>query len=226
MEDRNQAIKLRNKGYSYTEILKSVNVSKSSLSEWLRHIKITNTQVERLRSKNAKARKLGSITLKRNRIEKTKTIINKAKLEIRNLSINHLKIIGTILYWTEGSKQKKHDPSKELIFSNSDPKMIRIYLLWLKECLLIKPCDIKFEIYIHETYNKTPKELSAYWSKITKFPILSLNKIYFKKNKVNSYRKNMGTNYHGVLRITVRKSTDMNRKVTGWIQGICREFKA
>jgi len=97
----------------------------------------------------------------------------------------HLKIIGIVLYWTEGSKQKVHDPSKELIFSNSDPKMIRIYLLWLKKCLLIKPSGIKFEIYIHETYKKTPKELSLYWSRITKFPIQNLNKIYFKKNKVN-----------------------------------------
>ncbi|AKM83231.1 hypothetical protein A2422_00265 [Candidatus Woesebacteria bacterium RIFOXYC1_FULL_31_51] len=72
---------------------------------------------------------------------------------------------------------------------------------------------------------RPPKELPLFWSRITKFPIQNLNKIYFKKNKVNSFRKNKGGNYNGVLRITVRNSTDTNRKVTGWIQGICKEFK-
>lgn len=48
-----------------------------------------------------------------------------------------------------------------------------------------------------------------------------LSKIYLKKNKVNSYRKNKGEGYHGVLRITVKKSTDLNRKVMGLVEGIC-----
>jgi len=224
IKDKENVINLRKLGYSYSEILEKVKVSRSSLSLWLRNINITNSQIERLRSKNATARKLGSIALKRNRIEKTKIIIDKAKSEIENLDDYHLKIIGAVLYWTEGSKQKEHNPSKELVFSNSDPKMIKIYLLWLKRCLLIKQEDIKFEIYIHETYNKTPNELISYWSKVSGFSIDKFGKIYLKKNKVNSFRKNRGKEYHGVLRISVRKSTDLNRKVRGWIEGICLQF--
>lgn len=220
-ESREQVVKLRRLGYSYSEILKEVKVSKSSLSSWLRNIKITNLQIERLRSKNSNARNLGSIALKRKRIEKTEAIINKAKLEIGKLDQNYLKVIGAVLYWTEGTKQKEHNPSKELVFNNSDSKMIRIYLLWLKECLQIKQEDIKFEIYIHETYNKTAEELSLYWSEVSGFSEGRLSKIYFKKNKVNSFRKNRGKEYNGVLRISVKRSTDINRKVMGWIEGIC-----
>lgn len=222
--DKENVIKLRKLGYSYSEILRKVKVSKSSLSSWLRDTKITNSQIERLRSKNASARKLGSLVLKRRRIEKTKTIIDNAKSEIIDLDNYHLKIIGSILYWAEGSKQKEHNPSKELVFTNSDTKMIKIYLLWLKNCLLVKPEDIKFEIYIHETYNKTQKELILFWAKISGFTKDNFKKIYFKKNKVNSFRKNRGKEYNGVLRITVKKSTDINRKVMGWVQGICKEF--
>lgn len=147
-------------------------------------------------------------------------------MEIKKIDLNNLKIIGTVLYWAEGSKQNENRPSKELIFTNSDPKMIKIYLLWLNKCLYIKPENIKFEIYIHETYMKTPIQLSLYWSEITKFPKNTLNKIYFKKNKVNSFRKNKGKEYHGVLRVTVRKSTDLSRKVTGWVEGICLQSKS
>ncbi|WKZ25503.1 MAG: hypothetical protein QY322_03915 [bacterium] len=223
--EKKNAIKLRKLGYSYSEILKEVKVSKSSLSSWLRDVKITNSQIDRLRLKNSTARKLGSIVLKRNRIEKTKAIINKAKLEIGKLDQNYLKVIGTVLYWTEGSKQKEHNPSKELVFTNSDVNMIKIYLLWLRKCLSIKPEDIKFEIYIHETYNKTQKELILFWAKISGFTKDNFKKIYFKKNKVNSFRKNRGKEYNGVLRVSVKRSTDINRKVMGWVEGICLQFQ-
>ncbi len=219
--EKDEAVKLRKNGSSYSEILNKVKVSRSTLSEWLRNIKISSVQVDRLRSKNAQARKLGSIALRNNRIIKSKNIINKSKLEISCLDINSLRVIGTTLYWAEGSKQNEHEPSKELIFTNSDPKMLKLYLLWLRRCLLVKKDNIKFEIYIHETYNKTPSELSKYWAGVTKFEIDKLQKIYLKKNKVSSYRKNRGDNYHGVLRITVRRSTDLNRKVMGWVEGIC-----
>ena len=225
IDEKEKAIDLRKNGYSYSEILKEVKVSRSTLSEWLRHVKITNTQVDRLRSKNAAARKLGSIALKQNRINKSKEIIEESKLEIKNIDNNNLKLIGATLYWAEGSKQSESEPSRELLFTNSDPKMIKVYLLWLDKCLFVKSENIKFEIYIHETYNKTPGELSRYWSSVTNFPIDSLRKIYFKKNKVNSLRKNNGVNYKGVLRVTVRRSTDINRKVMGWIAGIDKQCK-
>lgn len=44
-ESREQVVKLRKLGYSYSEILKVIKVSKSSLSSWLRDVKITNSQV-------------------------------------------------------------------------------------------------------------------------------------------------------------------------------------
>lgn len=219
--EKERAINLRKKGYSYSEILKSVGVSRSTLSEWLRHVTISNTQVDRLRSKNEQARKLGSIALKNKRIEKSENIIKQSIREIGKIDTNTLRVIGATLYWAEGSKQSEHEPSKELIFTNSDPRMIRIYILWLSRCLSVKNDDVKFEIYIHETYGNSPTELSGYWSKVTGFTPDRLTKVYFKKNKVNSYRKNRGDNYSGVLRISVKKSTDLNRKVAGWVEGVC-----
>lgn len=162
IKEKEIAIKLRESGYSYSEIINKVKISRSTLSKWLRHIKISNSQVERLRSKNADARKLGSIALKQRRIDKSKRIIEESKLEIKNISKNNLKLIGATLYWAEGSKQSEYEPSRELVFTNSDPKMIKIYLLWLSKCLFVSPENIKFEIYIHETYNKTSDELSNY----------------------------------------------------------------
>ena len=112
------------------------------------------------------------------------------------------------------------------MFSNSDPNMIGIYMKWLSESLKIASNDLTFDIYIHETYKKSKNELIKYWSDITKMPSESFDHIYLKKNKVHSYRKNRGKKYYGVLRICVRRSTDLNRKVTGWIQGISKALNA
>jgi transcriptional regulator with XRE-family HTH domain len=217
---KEKAIRYRKDGLSYSEILEKIDVSKSTLSSWLRNVLITNFQINRLRVKNAKARSLGSVALKNKRVSKTTKIINQSSKEIKIVDNYNLKLIGTTLYWAEGSKQSEYEPSRELIFTNSDPEMIKVYLLWLKKCLNVTRNYIKFEIYIHETYKKSPKELSDYWSKVTKFPQDFLTKIYYKKNKINSFRKNKGSKYNGVLRITVRKSTDLNRKVIGWVKGI------
>ncbi len=220
-EQKLQAIKLRKKGFSYSEIIKSVRVSQSSLSLWLHDMELTKSQRLRLSKKGDLARKLGSGALHEQRILKTKLIVKKAVSEIKNLDKNDLMLIGITLYWAEGNKQKEHNPSTEVIFSNSDPKMIQVYLMWLKVCLKIPDDRLVFEIYIHKTYRKTEGDLKRHWSLVTNIPVSKFNKIYYKKNKTHSYRRNRGPEYNGVLRIKIRKSTDLNRKIAGWIQGVC-----
>jgi hypothetical protein len=215
-----QAVKLRRQGLSYSEILRHIHVSQSSLTLWLHGIELSESQKSRLISKGNEARKLGSATLRENRIFKTNEIIKKAASEISKIDKDDLMLVGTTLYWAEGSKQKEHDPSKEVIFSNSDPRMIKIYLQWLKMCLEIPSEQIVFEIYIHESHKKSIPELSSYWSKVTNFPASKFNRVYYKKNKIHSLRKNRGADYSGVLRVSVKRSTDLNRKIQGWIQGI------
>lgn len=223
---KNEAIRLRKNGLSYSEIQKYIPVSQSSLSLWLKGMELSKKQKERLAKKGDKARKLGSIALKNDRLERSKAVIDKAKSEIGNLNLNDLMLIGTTLYWAEGSKQKEHCPSKQVIFSNSDPKMIKVYLRWLDKCLQIPSERIVFEIYIHKSHKKSIKELVDYWSEVTGFPESKFTKVYFKKNKIHSLRKNRGADYSGVLRISVTKSTDLNRKIIGWVDGIYSEWSS
>lgn len=219
---KSHAIKLREQGMSYSEIQKIVPVSSSSLSLWLKGIILTEEQKHRLMRKGEVARKLGSKTLKSIRIKRTKAIVLSACKEIKKININNLLLLGSVLYWAEGSKQSEgNNVSKEVAFSNSDPKMIKVYLSWLDKCLKIDKTRIVFEIYIHESHKKTIKELISYWSKITGFGLSSFKKIYFKKNKIHTIRKNRGNDYSGVLRIRVKRSTDISRKIRGWVEGIC-----
>lgn len=221
VELKDNARKLRSKGFSYNEIYKELSVPKSTLSYWLRGIELTKKQKLRLIKKGTDNHHLGSEAIKRQRIERTRKIVEKAISEVKLDVTKDLWLIGIILYWAEGHKQKEHNPSMRVVFSNSDPRMIRLFIKWLKQYLLISDDYFILEIYIHRSYKKTRKILLEYWSNVTGISEDHFTKIRYKKNKINSYRKNRGDNYYGVLRIGIRKSTDLNRKITGWIEGIC-----
>lgn len=217
---KQKAIKFRQKGLSYSEILKQVPVAKSTLSLWLKSVNLSKKQNQRLTEKRLASIQRGAIAKKNQRIEITLIIKNKAILEIKNISNRELWLIGIALYWAEGAKQKEHNVSQKVAFSNGDPSMIKLFLKWLKEIVKIPDSDIFFEIYIHENLKDKITQTIKYWSKITNSPEYKFNRIYYKSNKINTKRKNIGINYYGLLRICIKRSTNLNRKISGWIDGI------
>jgi hypothetical protein len=148
--------------------------------------------------------------------------VSKAENEIGAMTKRELWLIGTALYWAEGSKEKEYSPGEGVKFSNSDAKMIRLFLKWLTDICKIPKNQIGFEIYVHNNYKSELGRFKEFWSKETGFPIDLFNTVYFKKNKINSKRKNIGDLYFGLLRVKVFKSSTLNRKIQGWIKGIAR----
>jgi len=164
--------------------------------------------------KGADARKI-------KRIKETKEIQEKAKREIENISNKDLLLIGTALHWAEGAKEKEHYTSVGINFNNSDCRMILIFLKWLKIILKVEGNRLIYELYIHETANI--KKAQKYWSKNLSISIDKI-KVYLKRNKIKTIRKNTGDEYNGLIRIKVRKSSNLNRKINGWINGICEQI--
>jgi len=223
IKEKKRAIQLRKRGLSYSEIIKRLPVTKTSLSLWLKDIRLTRAQQNRLRKKSLTKLNLGAERKREKRLLKTEQIKEGAIKEIGKISKREFWLIGIALYWAEGSKQKKYNPSVRVIFGNSDSKMVRFYLKWLKNFCNIKDEDINFSIYLHETANG--KRAQRYWSKITNFPLNRFSNIIWKRHKIKTRRKNVNLDYHGLLRIIVKKSTNLNRKIQGWIEGILIENK-
>lgn len=217
---RKKAIELRNKGKTYSEILEVVPVAKSTLSRWLKDVKLARKQKQRITKKKQQGRKRGARRKREIRIEKTQRIKRQASSEIGNLSEREKWLFGIALYWAEGTKPKSHRPSVRVEFANSDPLMVKLYLEWLIDIVRIDPSRIKFGLYIHENKRSEIEKEKKFWSEIIGFPMNSFNYIYFKDHNPKTKRKNQGNEYHGMLRIMVTKSTDLNRKIMGWIEGV------
>lgn len=220
IEYKIKAIELRKQGLSYREILEQIPVAKSSLSLWLKSVKLATSQKQRLTEKKLASARRGAQKRKDMRIALTKQIKDKARLEIGALSERELWLIGIALYWAEGSKEKSYRPGSGMIFSNSDHYMIKMFMAWLLEIIKIPREKIYFDIMIHESRKDKVKETVSHWSKYTGFPEENFKHVYFKKNKINTKRRNVGESYFGLLRIVVKESSVLNRKIQGWTEGI------
>jgi hypothetical protein len=219
-KEREAAIELRKQGYSYSEILKKIPVAKSTLSLWLRSVGLAKRQKQRLSEKKRAGQLKGAQTKREQRILLSEKIKNEAAKEVGTINERELWLIGIALYWAEGTKQKESNPSQKVRFSNSDPRMIKLFLKWLTEKCLVPLEELNLEIYIHETAKI--EEAKKYWSHVLNLPLTKFQKVRLKKHKIKTNRKNINKNYYGLLAINVKRSTNLNRKIMGWIEGICK----
>ena len=99
---------------------------------------------------------------------------------------------------------------------------MQAFLKWLQFGLGIKTDRIGFRIYIHESKKNKSNEALEYWSKNVGFSKDMFSRTCFTRTVYPRKKKRDDKDsYHGQLRIKVRRSTDLNRKISGWIDGIC-----
>lgn len=219
--EKEKAISLRREGKTYSEIMKVVPVAKSTISLWLREVGLSKKQKQNITAKRIAGQRKGADARRSNRIKIQSEIISKAKSEIGNLSKKDLFLIGVVLYWAEGSKEKEWNPGQKLAFSNMDSRIIQLFLRWLVEIAKVPKDMIGFEISIHETHKSRVPEVIDYWAKITRFQRSCFNKVYFKTAKIKkTNRHNIGDTYFGLLRVTVKNSSTLVRKIAGWSDGV------
>lgn len=223
-EEKENAIALRKQGKTYSDILRAIPVAKSTLGLWLKEAKLSKPENQKFTLAKKLASLRGGQAKRRQRIEKQNKIFSEARSKIKALSEYKFFLIGVCLYWAEGTKEKEYRPGSQVAFSNMDPKMIILFLKWLDRICKIPKNMILFEITLHESHRERSYEVSQFWSKITGFPVSSFSKVYFKRSKIKkTNRKNTGEKYHGVLKIRVKRSSDLVRKIASWSNGIFEE---
>jgi hypothetical protein len=220
VQEQKEAILLRKKGCSYGEILQKIPVAKSTLSLWLRGVGLSKRQIQRITAKKIEAGKRGAAAQKEKRRLVTREINEKARVEIDKARIDrtHLWLMGTMLYWAEGAKERPGSPSTGVKFSNSDPLMLKLTKKWLVEVCKIPLNHIRYDLYIHENNRHRLTVVKEHWARVLE--IEKVHGVYFKKHVVKTKRKNAGESYFGLIIMTVKKSTNLNRKITGWIEGV------
>lgn len=204
IKERHTAIALRKKGYSLKEIAKKINVAKSSVSMWVRDVKLSSIAEKRLLTKI----KLGQFNAARNKKARTAAIENKylqeATAELKKISIdkNYAKLLCVIMYWCEGTKNVKSGVN----FVNSDPKLVKKFLELLRNSFELDEKKFRPCIHLHSYHN--PERQLDFWSKITDINRRQFIKPYQKKNS----EKRIHKDYQGCIAIKYH-SNDLARRL-------------
>ncbi|MGZ4203824.1 MAG: hypothetical protein ACXVES_00825, partial [Actinomycetota bacterium] len=116
---RSRARALRLEGRSYREIRAEVPVAKSTLSDWLKDVPISEEQATLLRARSIDGNKRRATALRARRIATQRRIRRESAAQIGSISERDLLIAGVIAYWAEGSKSKPWRNKDRVKFINS-----------------------------------------------------------------------------------------------------------
>lgn len=227
-KDKNQALKLRLSGKSYTEISKALKVPKSTLSDWFTGLELSETARNRIKNRIYAGTLKGLI--KRNKrqthlaIQRTKRIRLASSKEITTLDKKELRLVGITLYWAEGYKRPIVRNGKErtnhvVSLANSDPKLISIFLRFLREICAVPEEKITANIRSYEHLKE--ERIIKFWQEITKLPRKNFDKVYYGISKSSEGKKPFNRLPYGTISIRVN-NTNLFHKIMGWIEGLAK----
>jgi hypothetical protein len=160
-------------GKSYDEIqdMIGVRLPKSTISYWCRGIELPTLVRERIISNNrlhlVRARELS---------RRVKRAARDSYLNELRESNDHLaqvvehpdtgKIALAMLYLGEGAKMRRRNCS--VMFGNSDPGVISLFLKLLRKCFSLE--ESKFRCTVQCRADQDTEELERFWAGVTKIP--------------------------------------------------------
>jgi len=215
---RAKARELRTQGLDYEEIAAALGVSKSSVSLGVRDLPTPPRLSCAERGKRAAegVRRYWAAELKVNEARRAAARAA-AGAEIGPLTDRELVIAGAIAYWCEGTKNKPGRRADRVVFTNSDPDVIRFFLRFL-EATGTPRADAVFRVCIHESADV--ESAHRFWLDITGASPDQFRTPTLKRHNPMTVRKNVGDGYHGCLRIDVRRSSSLYRRIEGWSAAI------
>jgi transcriptional regulator with XRE-family HTH domain len=209
-----QARDLRQQGMHYEEIAAALGVAKSSISLWVRDLPVpARLSYAENRKRSAEGARRYWAAERPVREARRAAVREAAAAQIGELTDRELLIAGAIAYWCEGAKSKPHRRCDRVMFINSDPALIRFFLRFL-EATGTARTSLSFRIYIHE--NADVEAAQRFWLEVTAATADQFRAPTLKHHNPKTVRKNVGEDYHGCLRIDVRRSADLYRKIEGW----------
>jgi hypothetical protein len=150
---------LRAEGLTYDEIHGFTGASVGSLSLWLSDMPAgPDAAARRAARYSATCAQSRAVRL----AARERAIVQTSK-EIGPVTERELFLAGLSLCWAEGSKSKPWRIHDRLVFINSDPTIITVFMRWL-ELVGVCPDGCHFHVSIHETANVPAAE--GYWARV------------------------------------------------------------
>lgn len=161
---RQQAVDLRLKeNLSYSEIKNRLQVSKSTLSYWLKDYPLSTERILELRrfgwSKGEASREKYRVTMMVKKEAKNKKEYLVQKKNLSKLSTQSYYVAGLMLYLAEGAKKKRGT----IVLANTDVRVIKFFMGWMEKFLNVKLSDVRIQLHLYEDMDLAKEK--KFWQK-------------------------------------------------------------
>lgn len=127
------------------------------------------------------------------------------------IGVRELMLIGSVMYWCEGTKAKPWRRHYHVSFVNSDVGLLRVFLAFL-ESVGLGRADLSYRVSIHETADAPAA--TRWWCDRLDLPMSAMRRPTIKRHTPATVRRNTGDTYHGCLVVEVPRS----RELYWWIE--------
>lgn len=159
--------------------MEKINVSKSSLSVWLRGIQLTTAQKKLLSDRSLVQGKLGG--------ERKKQIWDAIRKEVSDSYcppiVDPFFLLGLGLYWGEGTKHNKSTTS----VSNADGSLLKCFISWIKK--FFAGDFERFSVTVHHYCQKQDQNIKKHWSKLLGLSLDNFTKSVLSVSKSGKMKK-------------------------------------
>lgn len=183
---KSEAIKLRKKGKSLPSIHTQLGIPKSTLSNWLKDIKLTDAQKKKLENnwKQALVKARGKAIAWHNeaKAKRIKVSENEGRALLDNIDNNNEHITElalALLYLGEGTKAQS-----ETGMGSSDPIILKFFVNCLREIYKVPEDKIKCELHLRA--DQDPEKMLTFWSNELSISKQNFRKPYLDKRTVGT----------------------------------------
>jgi len=216
LAEKNKAIELRHGGFSLKQIAEKLEVSKGSVSSWVRDIVIPQealsniSDCRRLGREQSRATRLANIAKSDIKIDAA------CKEEILPLSKRDLWIAGLMLYAGEGYKSSKVS-GRRVEIANSNPEILRIFINFLTKICFVPREKIRVRLMLYEDINQ--EEAKQFWSHELRVDLKQFANPFIKLSYKDLPFRHLRRSKYGTAHVNLY-DTKIYKKIISWIKAI------
>ncbi len=205
-----QAVQYRRRGFTLDEIAKICDVSKSTVSKWLKNnaisADVTKQNKRRAGIENAKRLKLVSKARSGERLNRYKEAERSAKTEFMHYKKDALFMAGVMAYACDGDRNDAH----RIRLSSSKSDVHGTFVRFLKAYMGLEASDISIWLQLYPSHNE--EACMRVWRKKTTLPFSQFGKSQF--IRINKKTKPL----HDGVGNTIIGNTVLKRKLDVWVK--------
>lgn len=209
-EKYEQAVQFRKRGFTLEEIAKICDVSKSTVSKWLKNNafseNVTKQNKRRAGQDNAKRLRLVNKARSGEREKRYTETLRSAEVEYRHYKTSSLFTAGLMLYMAQGDMENE----QQMRLSTSETYSHRLFIKFATEYLGVEKKKIHFWILLYK--NQSEEKCMKRWKTVTTLPYSQ-----FYKNQVIKTQSSKKALHFGVGN-TIIGNTVLKRKLIKWIE--------